>query len=770
MPGPQSVPEGPERVDDPRDVVESEGPRVAKSVGSAGSAGSRRRGLGVASTSAAIVLPLLALGVAAATQRRNGILTHTLTDPIPTPLHVVAILLVPLAGILAEGALKRPSPKSLRRASGFVGAATAIAVLQAIAWIPAVPLGVIATIAGVGFLVLSPHLAAFAFCFVQERVVIAATKAGVKVAGRWIAGFAMAAFVIAVIDLHRIRESAVIDLALVGEASAISELRTSGASPEAIARNARRGGSLGGPLGSLVKLPRHGRDSDLLVFRITGEFPASFRGLDESGRAPFGSGVGVELPGSVSRELRLAESRLEGDVASGPGLATFAWTLDLANEGAVQAEGRILFELPRGAFGTDLSQWIEGQERSSAFASRLRVTPSHDPIVTRHPDTARLTWFDETHLELRCFPVAPKGNMRVKVTIVAPLVIDSEGEGAFARVELPRIAAADFALDAARHSIHVDVDSAFEDDTRRAASNDAGVMDRAPLGELRVVRSGGTRFRAAMGDGSFATLDVVPTAPAVPATHVVVALDGSRALATEKRRVAALLAALGEHVPLTMFVGTDGAPVELETPEGEDALDAVSFLGGRDPVPLLAAALDRAAGIAGARVLWISGPQPFELGEFSPVIARSELAPPIVRIALDDRRSPLAEDLRRRGRLVDVTGPGRERATAVAASLGLDDASAPVLEPRTCLVTTNDSEASLEGSVILPEGSLASRALIQLATGREAMRRLASGDGADREAATRLAIEQHVVTPVSGPAGSPELRLRYDHAPFFSFR
>jgi hypothetical protein len=266
-----------------------------------------------------VVLPLLALAVAL---EFDGWLIRDLPVPIPTPFHVAAIVLVPIAVSVAALALGNPAPRRLRIASGLLGAAFVVALLYSIAWIPVIPLGIFALILfGLGALPLAPHLALLATFFTQRRVVAVARDKGVGVAWPFAGSALVALLAVGSVEIHRIQQANRLSRAIAGDVAALAELREHPAANAELAQARRDGGPLGGTLGAFVELPR--RESvewTRLAFRIHGDVPTS--GNEWRDGAPFGSGVGIRFPGSISPQLRLAESRLEGDVASGPGLAT----------------------------------------------------------------------------------------------------------------------------------------------------------------------------------------------------------------------------------------------------------------------------------------------------------------------------------------------------------------------------------------------------------------------------------------------------------------
>jgi hypothetical protein len=120
-----------------------------------------------------ILLPLAAVGV----ELLMG-LSEPILDPLPTPWHVIACLLVPLANALALRAVVRGEVPGARLVAGN-GAALGVAAFYALLYLPLMPVSAIAILVmGVGLLGLSPFLSLLATNTLRRQLRGAALDAG----------------------------------------------------------------------------------------------------------------------------------------------------------------------------------------------------------------------------------------------------------------------------------------------------------------------------------------------------------------------------------------------------------------------------------------------------------------------------------------------------------------------------------------------------------------------------------------------------------------
>lgn len=532
---------------------------------------------------AAAVLAAVTLGVEATTH----MCADGFFDPIPTALHAVLIGAVPVTLALLVAALAGWGRLARVPLGALHGLATGVAFLYALVFLPLTPLGFLAVpMGGLGLLVLAP-LASFAG-LVMLRTLTKRQDDPAWIRRFW-PGAAVAVLLIVLADLPH-------EVARVGLAMASSETtRAQGLdllrSTDEEALRVLCYGEFHRPLdflGSLAGMV----ESDPLEARSVyyAAYGRPFNALPRPAMPhPSGWGrragdweQGGEEVGGRLAGLSLASSKMQG-VVEGP-VSYVEWTMEFRNETDRQAEARAEVALPPGGVVSRATLWVNGEEREAAYAGKAQVRQAYERIVAQRRDPLLVTSSGTDRVLVQCFPVPPKGTMRIKIGVTAPLQLDGES-----RLLLPRFADRNFDFDGA-HEI---------------AIPNAGSGDETGL---PVTRPAGDRWWMPARGGGAIVATVTPRRP-LPKT-VVVAVDGS--VAMEPHREALLEALAG--TPYQVLVSTDGAPT---TPKD---LRTFRFAGGRDNVPLLREAARR-AGPDGA-ILWIHAPQPEILAWPEPIACR----------------------------------------------------------------------------------------------------------------------------------------------------
>src|SRR5689334_12601564 len=115
-----------------------------------------------------LVLGVIYPAVVIAIELASHISAQAFFDPIPTPVHALAVALVPASNLLTWLILRRLAPRRLGWIAFANGGAVAISAIYAFLYFPLLPIALVATIFGIGLLPLAP-LASFA-CAVGLRI------------------------------------------------------------------------------------------------------------------------------------------------------------------------------------------------------------------------------------------------------------------------------------------------------------------------------------------------------------------------------------------------------------------------------------------------------------------------------------------------------------------------------------------------------------------------------------------------------------------------
>ena len=410
-----------------------------------------------------------------------------------------------------------------------------------------------------------------------------------------------------------------------------------------------------------------------IYYRVTGrpfntvEPPEIYRSIWGGGRFSRWNDRGGTEVSAVADNLSLIGSRLDGTVDADAAHAYFEWTLTFRNEQEFADEARAQLQLPPGAVVSRLTLWVNGEEREAAFASRADTREAYEGVVRRQQDPVLVTTSGADHALIQCFPVPSYGEMKTRVGITVPLVLDDNDS---AVVVLPRIAERNFAV-ACDHNVWIDTHAktlAAPPDLEAGEQGEEGPYLRGALPDavladlstsIRVARTGeSSSWTPALASdesrAGFVRQDIRMVPVEAPESLVVV-IDGSwnvRAYAEELSQALRELSALtlqSEGLNLEVLVAGDEVVCLLEFDEkGTDstAIEKLAkqvaefdYIGGRDGVAALTEAVERVVDVPKGAVLWIHGPQPLlsEPVELEQLLERSDSA---AAVQLPDQSRP----------------------------------------------------------------------------------------------------------------------------------
>ncbi|TAJ25426.1 MAG: hypothetical protein EPO68_00085, partial [Planctomycetota bacterium] len=429
---------------------------------------------------AGIFLPLLALAVELLAHASDAQLR---IDPIPTPLHALWILTVPLA--CAWASFRPPQgERAHRRLRACIGFALVTAAFYALVYAVATPLAMIAVLAaGLGLLPLAPLLSFGALLVCARATHRPLAPRGFPLALGLAAGLA----IVGTAWIPRLATGYAIDAALGDDAArratGLWVLRN--VIPERALLDRCYFEDPAPPFESDFGVTGRGEGARSRArsayWLATGKSfnaaeapePWLALGRTRSLRNERDERAGVEIGGRVA-QLSLSGSRLDGLLDPDALTGYLEWTLTFANAGNAPAEARAELLLPPRAVVSRLTLWIDGEEREAAFAGNAQVRGAYQDVVqVKRLDPALVTQCGPDRVRLQCFPVPPNGPMQVRIGITLPLDPLSAERAA---LELPRIAEHNFDVsDALERAIWLRSTRAFVDtDGGSSATDDGG--------------------------------------------------------------------------------------------------------------------------------------------------------------------------------------------------------------------------------------------------------------------------------------------------------
>ena len=472
----------------------------------------------------------------------------------------------------------------------------------------------------------------------------------------------------------------------------------------------------------------------LIYYRVTGEDPeAVFDAWNHRGgrRLSWDRFVGGEKMGGVLDGLSLRGSSYSTDIDA-PGSVGYAeWTLVFSNDGDRQQEARARIALPPGGVVSRLTLWIDGEEREAAFGTKGQVRRAYESVVNRRRDPVLVNVCGPDQVQMQCFPVPSKGEMKVRIGITVPL--DTSDDGRTARLPAPAILARNFSVPGSLLGLPADETKTLEKPPAPAAA----YMDDgfAPIAGRAVVQ----RISRAAG---------------WKPTRVAVVLDASAAMKPFFEKDAArALAAIPADVSAELWLVGDEAPSAPVSSPANDKDRALAFgqalrshrcTGGCCNLVTLARALDSLAKDPGpAALVWIHAAQPV-VSQTADVLSAKIAGAANVRTFLCQVAPGTCEISSSL-----ASAPSVFSCTASA----LKGGAVPALEEVFSrwgstswqATRTNVARADVPGDAVK-----AGRHLGRLWAAEETLRTYRVGDPVSLEKAQKLALPWQIVTPVTG--------------------
>lgn len=600
----------------------------------------------------------------------SGAMAGIWRDPIPTPWHTIALVMILASLFLSERFLNPNIAVRSRRFFGAVlmlnGFAVIVAGLYTLAYLFVLPIAVLCLFAmGLGLMGFAPL-----FCFLgtlfQMRWLYR-NRSVMRVCGLWtmkrtIAGVVCALCLGAVVEGPRVAAERALHMALSKDSNrkerGIRWIKALGAEEQVLQRcyvvQPVRGSRF---RDESDQQPETVREYRSLYYRLTGApfnsvpkpkikkmssllFPERGWSEDWDAETVADSEVGGSAVAGRVRGLSLYSSALDvnlsgdEDGTAGTAVAYMEWTLQFQNDSAREREARAQIRLPHNAVCSRLTLWVDGEEREAAFGKRAQVREAYkDVAVVQRRDPALVTTSSPDGILLQCFPIPPSQRMKVKVGITAPLEIRL-GE---ALLSLPHFSERNFSIASAfKHSVWVECPSPYRtraqeraSDSVRERTNQISLTDY----EMQDPRYAVLRlFRPPVGkvllEGQTCLTFQPRDSQGFGAAKACIVLDGSSRMGEVLIDWSRILNAFPSG---TQFAAVCSGPevsvwshgFSMDTSGLSEWLSGRTFEGGCDPVPALTRAWDLCPSEGElCFILWVHAPDPVELSSADTLMQR----------------------------------------------------------------------------------------------------------------------------------------------------
>ncbi|NLB66200.1 MAG: PEP-CTERM sorting domain-containing protein [Lentisphaerae bacterium] len=568
-----------------------------------------------------------------------GFCADILFDPLPTWFHTLLIALVPIANAWAMLAISRRRPS--KTAGILNGWTLGVAAFYTLQFIVITPFAFMALIFfGLGLIPLAPLLALVSALLLRRRLRQTAVASRTAPPAALLCT-ALPAFLLLILlsipqmvvppCTHRAQDPdpatqrrAIRILRAIGDKDLL--LRNCYKVPENIDLLSIISRTLAGTGNKRVS-PAASQEA---FYRVTGTpynavpppRAKGLRGQDLFDTSWFDPALGGDQVAARIRHLTLSQSRLDGRIDTGSGIAYMEWTLEFANASPVAREARALIELPPGGVVSRVTLWINDEPHEAAFGGRSQTRRAYQQVaVQQRRDPVLVTTAGPDRVLLQCFPVPVDGTIKTRIGITAPLTVPDAAQ-AEALLRLPAFIEQNFGV-----ASNVQTTVWLESDAEALAVTDSlsnfgspgqpatirgklppDSRGRAPFLRLPLALPPPPRIakdqRLPEHQGILQTLQIPDAEPAFPSALAVV-IDGSARMKPHAETIRSLLAGIPEATRLYCVIASD-------LPLAAEGLPPrrLRFAGGCDNSDALALAAEWAARHDHAPILWLHAAQP----------------------------------------------------------------------------------------------------------------------------------------------------------------
>ncbi len=517
----------------------------------------------------------------------TGMCAEAYADVLPNWRVALLAAMVPFANLIAWVRPARGVFAPAGRVAALLSVAAVVTAVYSAIFLPMLPLALVAVLMGIGLLPLSPFLALWATLrqlWSVGRWSWRASAIGVGLAAASVAPTVLTEALVqrAVTGDREARDSSVRWLRAVGE--------------ELPLRRAAYG-----QREMFLRYWPNSVEAAKVYFLVTGESHLTRpdpRTPDRENAGWFWDGQqGGNETGRILPDLRASASRVETKVTASAGVQYTEWTLQFANGSTMQQrEARAVIALPEGGVVNRVTLWIEGEEREAAFGGRAQTTSAYQSVVQARRDPLLVRTAGPGRVLVQCFPVPPRGEMKIRLGIAAPV---RDG-----RVELPYFVERNFDTARLKHAVWVE-------DSKSTVQRD--LVD-AELERPLAIAAAAAADEVWTPDPRDASFRLVRkrVSRAAPGRLIVV-VDGSKGMAPHVAAIRSEFARV-----------RGGRDWEL--------IETGNFEGGSDNVTPLRAAQTKLAGAGGGTIVWLHGPQPVEIEPVEPLLRMWKRRPGLARM------------------------------------------------------------------------------------------------------------------------------------------
>lgn len=386
--------------------------------------------------------------------------THTMAkmafDPFPTLSHVLLFLLVPASNFLTWLAVRLNLSSLYSMVSLSGGMALGIAILYSLMLLPMTPMFLATAAIGIGFLGLAPLLSipvtlmcGKTICQLADRHKTFFDAHQLKHLGHLI----ILVMVIAV-ELPSTLTRANLSMATDPNksAEAINWLRQWGSQDVLLRACYERSGEATDILGSLAEHqhPVSVDQARRIFYQVTGvsfnsvPIPPSFRGTirnagllsdpaglnaDVKDEFDLDPDIAGELVSGVARGLSLSQSSMSGTLDGANGIAALDWDFTFDNVSTIAREARAKILLPPDAVVTGATLWLDDLKKETVIQERGLARQTYQESVMSHKrDPLLVSMAGKDSVLVQCYPVVKGTRTKIRLHIVAPLVITGDLE------------------------------------------------------------------------------------------------------------------------------------------------------------------------------------------------------------------------------------------------------------------------------------------------------------------------------------------------------
>lgn len=473
----------------------------------------------------------------------------------------------------------------------------------------------------------------------------------------------------------------------------------------------------------------------------------------------------------INQGLLLVGSQMDGSADGDAALGYLEWTLVFKNNRTWQQEAVSQIQLPPGATVSRLTLWINGEEREAAFAKSAKATEAYNAVTARRLDPALVTTVGKDRISLKCSPVPAGGEMKVRIGMTVPLVLENE---ASSLLPLPFFQDRNFAVPTA-HAVWIEskkpleiANPTFVHEQRNELFAVRGSVKNEELvkigSPIRAGKSAAVKIAWAKDKNNpqIIVKQEIKESIKPKIERIVFVVDTSATMSEFQSATAeAIKNLLPETETALVLTGGNGLNLETSAPKSfignpsqtAETISNATFGGGTDSVPAIVTAWELAQAKPNSAIVWIHAPQPLEITQpqnLTQLWTRRPNSAPIYSLQITNGKD-VVDRVLSESNLVNTVprfGGLQEDLSRLLSELNKQK---QIYEA----VRTTENASNFANS---PNAKETSQHLIRLWANDEIKRLLTANEN---EKATDLAIKNQLVTPVSG-AVVLETQQQYD--------